>query len=59
MEFIKNDSGNVLITSYQLSKISCSFRELLLTILKCPNLQRAITLRELVLDFVQKSVRYT
>ena len=49
MNFVKKKkkSGNLFITPYQLSKFqvptSNSFRDILLTSLKCPNFQRAIT----------------
>ena len=46
-DFVWIWSGNLLIICYQLTKFqapnSNSFRDILLTILKCPNYQRAIT----------------
>ena len=44
--FVKRSPSNLLIISYKLNKIqvpsSNSFRDILLTILKCPNFQMAI-----------------
>ena len=54
MFFFKILSGNLLIIPYQLIKFqapsSYNFRDILLTSLKCPNFQRAIT-REKYNDF--------
>ena len=48
MDFVQNLIGNLLIITYQLTKFqapsSNSFQDILLTILKCSNLQRAIAL---------------